>query len=104
MAQALQDSGLQLAHPVTEWESYGWEFTIASLGRNVWCMLQASDHWLLITDVHRTWIEKIRGKQFPDAHRAVLDVLRKVLTSGTRWRDVAWHTREEFERGGRPQP
>jgi hypothetical protein len=99
LAANLQQAGLQVTHPVTEWEAYGYEFTLAAEGRAVWCMLQASDGWLLITDVHRSWLEKLRDQQFPEAHQSALQTLERVLAASSRWHNPKWYTREEWEHG-----
>ena len=100
LATSAQVQGLELTHPVSQWEGYGWEFTVGTGARSVWCMLQASDAWLLITQVRRTWLEKLRGSEFPEAHRPVLAALEAILRSGTRWSSVHWYTPEEWLRTG----
>lgn len=99
LARALQIHGFEVTHPVTEFEGYGWEFTVSSGGRAIWCLLQASDAWLLITQVRRTWVEKIGGRHFSDAHQRVLDALKATLESGDRFSAVQWYTLDEWQRG-----
>jgi hypothetical protein len=99
LARSLQIHGLEVTHPVTEFEGYGWEFTVSSAGRSIRCVLQASDAWLLMTEVRRTWVEKIGGRHFPDAHQRVLDALRATLESGGRFNAVQWYTPDEWQHG-----
>lgn len=96
LAAAMARAGLPLASAVTDYEAYGWEFTVRALGREVWFMLQASDEWLLISDVQRTLLEKVRRLTFADAHQTALTVVTGVMGSSP-YRSVRVLTRDEFE-------
>lgn len=71
--------------------SYGWAFEVRFGRVTVWCMLQGSDVWLLITEVPGRWIDRVFG-QSPDAkHQRVVDVLQRVLARAP-FRHAKWNT------------
>ena len=45
----VQAVGFRIVEPIGQHDSYGWCFTVHTDPRPVWCMLQLSDEWLLIT-------------------------------------------------------
>lgn len=116
LAGGLQAKGLPLAFPVSQWEAYGWEFTVKADGRDVWFMLQstawdegaatsgssrtarAAGEWLVMSDVPRGFREKLRGVQFEEQHEKALSVLASVLAQ-PRFTNVRWFTKAEFDLG-----
>ncbi len=101
IVRALQAGGLTLAFPVSQWEAYGWEFTVETGERKVWFMLQGSDEWLLITDTPMSFWEKLRGATFREQHGKALAILASFLVP-PRFTNVQWLTKDEFrahERG-----
>ena len=115
LAQALQQAGLSASYPVSQWESYGWEFTMNVDGRDVWFMLQStawpaseegspsdpSGEWLVISDTPRRFLEKLRGLTFEESHQKAVTILASVLAQ-PRFTNIRWFTKEEFEsQGGR---
>jgi len=116
LAGGLQAKGLAIAFPVSQWEAYGWEFTVKSDGRDVWFMLQstawdegaaastpgrtagAAGEWLVLSDVPRGFREKLRGVQFEEQHKKALSVLASVLAQ-PRFTNVQWFIKAEFEHG-----
>lgn len=104
LARGLQAGGLTLAFPVSQWEAYGWEFTVETGGRKVWFMLQASDEWLLISDTPRGFREKLRGATYEEQHGKALAILAAVLAP-PRFTNVRWFTKDEFRAlRGKPAP
>jgi hypothetical protein len=90
LAAAFAAGGLKVIEVVHEHEGYGWAFTVDVGGRAVWCMLQASDRWLLITHVPRTLWERLAGRTFATAHEAAVAVIQRTLADSPRWRGVEW--------------
>jgi hypothetical protein len=101
LADAVAVQGLEPVEPVAEHDGYGWAFSVEAAGRPVWCMVQASDHWLLITHVPRSLWERLRGRHAEEAHDVAVTVLERALSASGRWRDVRWYTPEEFQKAGR---
>lgn len=98
IAQALQARGVELVRPVSQWESYGWEFTVRVEQRDVWFMLQRSDEWLVLSDVRKKMIERIRGTGGEEQHAMAVGVLASFLAA-SRFSKVTWFTKAEFESG-----
>src|SRR6266508_6161986 len=59
-------AALQLIPPasasgITEHDAYGWAFDVHYQGARIWCMLQRSDAWLLITEMRPSLLDRLRG-------------------------------------------
>ena len=117
LTRGLQDGGLSPSYPVSQWEAYGWEFTMRADGRDVWFMLQSTawpagpdspsdpaGEWLVLSDAPRGVLEKLRGVQFEKQHQKAMSVLASVLAQ-PRFTNVQWFTKAEFQEGaGAPGP
>ena len=66
IADKLAVSGVAVTHPVTEWEAYGWHFTIREGDADITCMLQWGDAWLLMCWAERSLGDRFRGRRFSD--------------------------------------
>ena len=81
---------------ISEHDAYGWAFDVQYDGAQVWCMLQRSDEWLLITEIRRSLLDRIRGRDFTKQHEAVIALLDEALRSiGVQ--HLRWFSRAEFE-------
>ena len=99
IAAKLRRAGVDLASGVSEHDAYGWCFTVKHSGIAIWCMLQRSDTWLLISEPRRTLLDRLRGRAFESSHRAVCKALDRAARSLDAVRGVRWYTRGEFEAG-----
>jgi hypothetical protein len=73
---------------------YGWAFEVRFGNVVVWCMLQGSETWLLITEVPGRWLDRLLRRAPDEKHQTVLDVLRKVLAQSP-FHDAKWSTPAE---------
>ncbi|MDP9205821.1 MAG: hypothetical protein M3P12_10250 [Gemmatimonadota bacterium] len=97
LAHALVAAGLRVSGPPAESDSYGWAFEVEHDGAQIWCMLQRSDAWLLITEARRTLGDRLFGRSHEAAHRAVYEALNRALQAHPSIRDVRWYTRAAFD-------
>jgi len=99
LAEGLMRAGLELAERVDEHDSYGWYFVARTPdGERVWCMLQASDDWLLITQPLQSLWRRLLGRAGShEAHRRVCEALDSAARQNPRISGVRWFTRKEFE-------
>ena len=107
----VQPSGLNIASTLTEMlihkdfevskatpiESYGWDFTVS---RVVWFVLQCPGPWLLLSKNNGPLVRKLfDAKALAVTHRDVLEKLNALLHQDSRFHDIRWFTREEYEKG-----
>jgi len=86
---------------ITEHEAYGWAFDVHYDGARIWCMLQRSDAWLLITVIRPSMVDRLRGLDFTGQHREVGGLLDAALRSTGIVEDLRWYSRPEFLARGR---
>ncbi len=82
---------------VQQHDSYGWYFEVPVAGGRIWCMLQRSDNWLLITRPTLPLLKKFLGKVPEREHQRVCEVIDSILQRASGVRDVHWYTMTEFE-------
>jgi hypothetical protein len=70
---------------------YGWEFTFRFNGHPFITVIQATDSWLLICEPE--------GKADETTTTTVLELLNRIITSDTRFSDIKWHFRKDYEQG-----
>jgi hypothetical protein len=75
---------------------YGWSFEVVDGPETIWCMLQFSEPWLLITEPQRRFVDWIRGRRYERLHERVLEGIETVLRSGAQISRVQRLTQQEF--------
>ena len=85
--------------PVAPHGTYGWEFFAVHGGTRIWCLLQRSDAWLLITEPRRALVDRLHHSPFETDHRIVCDALDAAVRRLAGVTDVRWMTLEEFHAG-----
>ena len=97
---ALVQIGLT-ASAVEDHDSYGWAFTVKDDKNSIWIMLQLSDNWLLITQAHMPFLNRIFGGSSSDTiHRRVCEALHSTASGEKRIRNIRWYSLEEFQSKG----
>ena len=67
-------AGYRVVEPLGQHDSYGWSFTVdVGDSQPVWCMLQLSDEWLLITHVRVPLLRRLFGGSRGTAAHGRLD-------------------------------
>jgi len=100
IAQALRTRGLPNAG-VHQHDAYGWSFDATLDGAAVWCMLQRSDNWLLISRPQVPLLKRLFAKgDAGDAHQRVCTAIDSVLHGDPRFSNVRWFTESEFHSHG----
>ena len=100
VAQALRTRGLPNAG-VYQHDAYGWSFDTTLDGVSVWCMLQRSDNWLLISRPQIPLLKRLFAKgEAGDAHQQVCFAIDAVLHGDPRFSNVRWFTQAEFHSHG----
>lgn len=99
----VEAAGFGIVEPLAQHDSYGWAFTVETgTPRPVWCMLQLSDEWLLITHSPVSLLQRLRGRAGISAEHARLDAaLVTALSSIPHVSNVRWYRSEGDLRAGR---
>jgi hypothetical protein len=100
--RGVEAAGFRIPEPLAQHDSYGWSFTVETGGpQPVWCLLQLSDEWLLITHARRSLLQRLRGDVGMSADHAKLDAaLVTTLSSIPHVSNVRWFRSEEDLREG----
>jgi hypothetical protein len=90
-----QAAGFAVVESIAQHDSYGWAFTVRAGARPVWCVLQLSDEWLLITHPRVSWLERLVGGGRTAADHATLDAaLVDTLSAMPSVSNVRWFRSE----------
>ena len=81
---------------------YGWEFDYDVDGTSFICVVQGyeDDQWLLICEPRQNVWRKLFMRKDDDKLRQGSTTLHGALTSDSRFSNVRWYDREQFEKGG----
>ncbi|MEO7602708.1 MAG: hypothetical protein ABIS39_05530 [Sphingomicrobium sp.] len=90
LQQELGQMGFTIREGVESWDDYGWSLVIDHQGSSIWCMVQASDDWLIQSWPHSGLIDRLKGRDFGGPHREVMDAILAVLSrqrmlDGAQW-------------------
>ena len=90
LERALGQAGFTIREGVESWDDYGWSLVIDHQGTSIWCMVQASDEWLIQSWTHSGLIDRLKGRDLSGPHREVMDAILAVLSrqrtlSGALW-------------------
>ena len=99
LAAGIQRRGFALSEGVEEHDSYGWYFVVtAGKSEDVWCMLQRSDAWLVISKLERSGTYRAEM----DAHtplRSVCMALHEAAAEIPGVSTIRWFSESEFRAG-----
>ena len=98
LQRQLCQAGFAIREGVSAWEDYGWSLVVEHQGSTLWCMIQASDHWLLQCWPESGLIDRLRGRDHSAPQRALTSALLLALAAD---RDVAgarWLSPAELQR------
>ena len=95
-AERLTAQGFEFRNPAI-YEDYGWDFTATKGKTSVWCLLQYSEPWLLITKRRGGLFSSLFGKADDPIHAEVVRAIHEVLTTHAKFREPRWYARKDFE-------
>jgi len=96
LASAVQQSGLKITKPVSQFAAYGWAFAVGDKAASVECMLQRSDEWLLMCNPQRPPLSRIFRRPSNVDLQAVTRAIDGFLHAHPSVQGVRWYTRDEF--------
>ena len=62
IASGLRASGVHITTPIAEWGDYGWYIEVSVGDVRLTCMIQRSDDWLLLLSSHRSFTDRLMGR------------------------------------------
>ncbi|MEO7654978.1 MAG: hypothetical protein ABIS23_04755 [Sphingomicrobium sp.] len=98
LQRQLEQAGFGLREGVAAWEDYGWSLVVDHLGSTIWCMVQASDRWLLQCWPESGLVDRLRGRNHEVAQREVMAALLLALAAGRTIPDARWMSLAELKR------
>jgi hypothetical protein len=60
----LEKRGAEVIQAPTEWESYGWYAVFQDGAARLTCMMQRSDSWLLLISADRSFMDRLKGRNY----------------------------------------
>lgn len=98
---SLVDNNIQCSN-ILQRSFYGWEFDFCIDSMNFFCVLQAyeSGQWLLICELRNCGWRDIFFSKRGDTMSTGLNLIHQVLSLDSRFSNIRWHCREQFEKGG----
>ena len=97
LERELGQAGFVIRESVESWDDYGWSLVIDHQGASIWCMIQASDEWLIQTWPQSGLFDRLKGRDFSAPQRAVMDAILAVLTRQRTLDGVHWRSESELK-------
>ena len=96
IVESLKKNGADIVEGPTEWDSYGWyaDFRVGAL--SLTCMMQRSDAWLLLINCNRSFMDRIKGRQFDTELSEFADHVVDAVREATGVSSTLYHSEEEF--------
>jgi hypothetical protein len=94
LQRQLCQAGFAIREAVSAWEDYGWSLIVDHRGSTLWCMIQASDRWLLQCWPESGLIDRLRGRDHKAAQGELTGAVLRALAAdreidGARWMSLA---------------
>lgn len=92
----LGQMGFTIREGVESWDDYGWSLVVDHQGASIWCMVQASDEWLIQSWPGRGLFDRLKGRDYSASHRAVLDAILAALARQRTLNGATWVSEAEI--------
>lgn len=79
---------------------YGWTFDV-SVSAIKWCLIitTAAEGWMIQFEQEKSLLSRVFGNSDSDTFTQLLPIVHHILTSDTRFSNILWHTRSDYEGG-----
>ena len=90
----LCQAGFTIREGVESWDDYGWSLVVDHHGTSIWCMIQASDDWLIQCWPETGLLDRLKGRDPDGPHGVVMEAILTILArqrslEGARWMSEA---------------
>ena len=93
----LCQAGFTIREAVESWDDYGWNLVIEHDGISIWCMIQASDDWLIQCWPESGFLDRFKGRDAGASHRAVMDAILSTLSRQRLLQAAEWMSEAELK-------
>ena len=99
LVAGLKQLGLRCTE-VAQHDAYGWYSEVGVGDKTIWCMLQLSDNWMLISRPLTSLLKRLFTKDVAEQeHQRVCEQIASVLRHDPRVSNVRWFTEQELHSG-----
>ena len=98
LQRQLCQAGFAICEQVSAWEDYGWSLVVEHRGSTLWCMIQASDHWLLQCWPESGLIDRLRGRDHLATQRELTGAVLLALAADRDIGPARWLSLAELKR------
>lgn len=96
LKRELCQSGFTIREGVEAWDDYGWSLAVDHQGAIIWCMVQASDQWLIQSWPHSSLFDRLRRRDPSGPHREVMEGVLEALSRQRRLNGARWMSEAEI--------
>jgi hypothetical protein len=93
----LCQAGFTIREGVESWDDYGWSLVVDHEGTSIWCMVQASDDWLIQCWPHSGLFDRLKGRDIDAPHREVMDAIVSTLSRQRQLKGAEWMSEAEIK-------
>jgi hypothetical protein len=93
----LCQAGFTIREGVESWDDYGWSLVVDQQGTSIWCVVQASDEWLIQCWPESGLLDRLKGRDGGASHQAVLDAILSILSRQRALDDARWMNEAELK-------
>ena len=98
LQRQLSHAGFAIREAVSAWEDYGWSLIVDHRGSTLWCMIQASDRWLLQCWPESGLIDRLRGRDHSAAQSELTGAVLRALAADRDIGTARWMSLAELKR------
>ena len=92
----LSQAGFTIREGEESWDDYGWSLVVEHKGTTIWCMIQASDDWLIQCWPQSGLIDRLKGRNVEAPCREVMDAVLASLSRSRSLGDARWMSEAEL--------
>jgi hypothetical protein len=94
----LCQAGFAISEGVESWGDYGWSLVVEHRGSTLWCMIQASDCWLLQCWPESGLMDRLRGRDHGASQKELTSAVLLALAADRDIGAARWMSLTELKR------
>jgi hypothetical protein len=92
----LCQAGFTVREDLDSWDDHGPRLVVEHEGASIWCMVQASEDWLIQCWPQSGFIDRLKGRDVARTHREVMDAIVSALSRQRLLESAEWVSEEEL--------
>ena len=93
----LCQTGFTIRQSVESWDDYGWSLAVDHDGTSIWCLVQASDDWLIQCWPETSLLDRLKRRDAGASHHAVMDAILSTLSRQRLLQGAEWMSEAELK-------